>query len=225
MPHDLPDDPGPGPRRVAEVLKRHGPATPAEVAAELGLTSVAVRQHLGRLEALGLAHGEPRAPAGRGRPSQAWRLTSEAMRLFPDRHGELTVGLVDAMRGALGEAGLNAVLEQRADAQAACYLAGLPASSRGLRARIDHLARLRSKEGYMAEVRRERAGTWLLIEHHCPICEAASTCVGLCRAELDVFRRVLGPGVEVERIAHLLADDDRCVYRIKKAGPQTARRR
>lgn len=213
----LSDDPGAGPRRVAEVLKRRGPATPADVADELQLTAVAVRQHLARLETLGLARSEARAPTGRGRPSQTWRLTPEAMRLFPDRHGELTVGLLDAMRSALGESGLEAVLRERADAQVAQYAAGMPASSRGVRARIDQLARQRTKEGYMAEVRREGVGSWLLIEHHCPICEAASTCVGLCRTELDVFRRALGPAVEVERIAHLLADDDRCVYRIRRA--------
>lgn len=76
----------------------------------------------------------------------------------------------------------------------------------------------------MAEVQREGSGSWLLIEHHCPIGEAATACVGLCRSELEVFRRALGPGVEVERIEHLIADDDRCVYRIRRVGTPSKHR-
>ncbi|MGE0191220.1 MAG: helix-turn-helix transcriptional regulator [Planctomycetota bacterium] len=224
MPGDLPDDPGAGPRRVADVLKRCAPATPADIAEQLDLTVVAVRQHLKRLEALGLVGSETQAAAGRGRPAQAWRLTAQALRLFPDRHGELTVGLVQALREALGERALDAVLDQRADAQVRQYVARMPAATRGLRSRIDALARQRTREGYMAEVQREGPRSWLLIEHHCPICEAAAACVGLCRSELEVFRRTLGPGIEVERIEHLLADDDRCVYRIRQARTSPRRR-
>jgi predicted ArsR family transcriptional regulator len=34
--------------------------------------------------------------------------------------------------------------------------------------------------------------------------------------ELQVFREALGEGVEVERTQHLLADSDRCAYRIRE---------
>ena len=68
---------------------------------------------------------------------------------------------------------------------------------------------------YMAEVVQERPGQYLLIEHHCPICDAARECTGLCRAELEVFRAALGGGADVERTTHMLSDGDRCVYRIR----------
>ena len=67
----------------------------------------------------------------------------------------------------------------------------------------------------MAEVKREGRDAYLLIEHHCPICDAARCCVGLCGAELEVFERVLGPDVAIERTQHLLSGDERCVYRIR----------
>jgi predicted ArsR family transcriptional regulator len=54
----------------------------------------------------------------------------------------------------------------------------------------------------------------VLVEHHCPICTAATSCPGLCRSELDLFREVLGPKVTVERTQHVLAGDRRCAYRI-----------
>ena len=54
----------------------------------------------------------------------------------------------------------------------------------------------------------------LLIEHHCPICNAATECQSLCRSELDVFRAALGDDAQVVREQHLLSGDTRCVYRI-----------
>jgi predicted ArsR family transcriptional regulator len=58
----------------------------------------------------------------------------------------------------------------------------------------------------------------LLIENHCPICAAARACTNLCAGELRVFQQVLGPGVTVERIDHILAGARRCAYRVKARG-------
>ena len=55
---------------------------------------------------------------------------------------------------------------------------------------------------YMAEWTETEDG-WLLIENHCPICAAAAECQNFCRSELDIFRRVLGPSVTVERVDHV----------------------
>ena len=60
-------------------------------------------------------------------------------------------------------------------------------------------------------------GSLLLLEHHCPVCEAASVCQGLCRSELELFQAALGDDVEVERVQHLLSGDQRCAYRIRAA--------
>jgi predicted ArsR family transcriptional regulator len=73
---------------------------------------------------------------------------------------------------------------------------------------------VRTEEGYMAEVRREKGGSFLLVENHCPICAAANACQGFCSTELDLFRSVLGPGVEVERVEHIVSGDRRCAYRV-----------
>lgn len=203
-------------RRLVDLLKLQGPATAGELARSLGSTEVAVRQHLQALEAAGLVAAEKRAPSGRGRPSLAWSLTPEADTLFPDRHGELTVGLLAAMREAFGEAGLEQVVAKRSARQAEQYRALLPGPSASLKARVQALADLRTAEGYLAEVVQERPGRYLLVEHHCPICDAARSCLRLCGAELEVFQAALGPDVEIERTAHLLSGDERCVYRVQK---------
>lgn len=66
----------------------------------------------------------------------------------------------------------------------------------------------------MAESQILDDGSFLLIENHCPICAAATTCTGLCEQELTIFQCVLGENVKVEREEHIIAGARRCVYRV-----------
>lgn len=206
-------------RRVIDVLKRRGQCTASELAQKLGLTRMAAHQHLQAMEAQGWVTSETLPPQGRGRPSVAWSLSAAAQReLFPDSHAELTVGLIDAARQAFGEDGLRRLIAVRSEQQVDAYRKELGGVD--LRQRVERLASIRSREGYMAEVAEDESGALTLIEHHCPICEAAKRCQGICAAELSVFRRSLGEDVEVERTLHLLGEGDRCAYRIRPAGGQ-----
>ena len=144
-----------------------------------------------------------------------WSLTDLAADLFPDRHADLTVELISAIRASVGDAGLDAVIAYRTENQRKSYSTMVQESpGDDLTARVDALADIRTLEGYMAEVTPAADGTVILTEHHCPICDAASTCQGFCRDELKLFNDVLGPDVEVERIEHLLSGDSRCSYRV-----------
>jgi predicted ArsR family transcriptional regulator len=199
-------------RRIIERLKRVDSATAPELAELFDTTDTAIRQHLEALEQSGLVERFVAAPSGRGRPPLHWRITALAADLFPDRHGELTVELIGAIREALGEEGLDRVIATRAARQLDAYRAAMPESS-GVPVRLKRLAELRTAEGYLAEVVADGADH-VLVEHHCPVCDAATACQGLCRTELELFRAVLGPDVRVERDQHLLSGDARCAYRI-----------
>ncbi len=204
-------------RRILDILKTRGSSTASELATALDITNVAVRQHLGALESGGLVQQQTASARGRGRPSLVWSVTEAASGLFPDHHGALTVELIAAMRCALGEDGLDRVIDARAVDQIARYRSLIPGDRAPLKSRVEALAKQRSVEGYMAEVEREGAGAYRLTEAHCPICEAATSCTGLCRSEMEVFQDVLGPDARVERTEHLLSGDRRCVYRITRA--------
>ncbi|HKE72841.1 MAG TPA: metalloregulator ArsR/SmtB family transcription factor [Acidimicrobiales bacterium] len=207
-------------RRLVERLKRLDGATAAELAVSFELTPAAVRQHLDDLAAAGLVEADPSPPptGSRGRPAQRWRLTAAAAALFPDHHADLVVSLLEVLRGTLGEAGIDDVVDARTRAQLDAYRSVLPdPAASPVGERVEALARVRSVEGYMAEaVALPEDDGYLLVEHHCPICAAAESCQNLCRGELDLFRAALGDDVHVERSQHLLAGDQRCAYRVTR---------
>ncbi|NCG22552.1 MAG: MarR family transcriptional regulator [Actinobacteria bacterium] len=204
---------GPAQRRIVDHLKRVGACTTGDLADALDVTTQAVRPPLAELESKGLVAANPVSTGVRGRPPLGWALTPIAIDLFPDRHRDLTVELLDAMKSALGEDALEKVLLERDRSQLAAVEADMPDGA-DIVTRVEVLAAARTRQGYMAEVVNE-GDSMLLIEHHCPVCEAATTCQGLCANEIELFRTVVGPGAEVERTQHLLSGGDRCVYRIR----------
>ena len=203
-------------RRIIEQLKRVEGGTAPQLAEWFGLTDTAVRQHLEALEVAGLVERTATVPAGRGRPPVTWRLSPLAADLFPDRHAELTVEIVHALRTSLGEAALETVLAARAAQQVDAYRRLVGPASSSVPVRVRRLAAQRSLEGYLADVV-DDGEDLLLIEHHCPIAGAAHACVGLCAKELETIQATLGDDVVVERTQHLVAGDTRCAYRIRAA--------
>ncbi len=200
-------------RAIVKLLKAEGALDAARMARRLRLTAMAVRQHLYELQREKLVTAEER-PVALGRPAKYWQLTREADRLFPDAYAELSVALIDALADAFGDAGLKRVVDTRCARQQEEYSRRIPRSL-SLKEKLQKLARTRTEEGYMAEVKPTGKGTFLLVENHCPICAAATACQGFCVAELDLFRAVLGPQVVVERVEHIVSGDRRCAYRIR----------
>jgi predicted ArsR family transcriptional regulator len=201
--------------RFLILLKTRGPQTTADLGKATGVTGEAVRQQLARLAADGLVVPTVER-RGVGRPAHVWALTDAGNARFPDAHGELTAGLIGLIRTQLGEVVLDRLIDARAVESRAAYRAALEGAA-GLGERVARLADARTREGYMAESQTEGEG-YLLVENHCPICVAATSCQRFCRAELDTFREVLGPDASVERTEHIVTGDRRCVYRISRAG-------
>ncbi|MDP3746169.1 MAG: transcriptional regulator [Phenylobacterium sp.] len=190
-------------------LKTRGPVQTKDVAAAVAVTRQAARQHLERLAAEGLVeHATERM--GVGRPRRSWSLTALGNQRFPDTHAQMTVELIEAVRGEFGDKGLDRLIKRREAATEAGYAKALDGAV-ALEERLERLAQIRAAEGYMAEWSRREDGAYLLIENHCPICAAASACQGFCRSELTLFQMMLAPA-RVERAEHILAGARRCAY-------------
>ncbi len=197
--------------RILILLKTEGPQLAAAVGDALSISGEAARQQLAKMAEEGLVEPVTVAPRGRGRPRQLWHLTAEGNSHFPDGHAELTATLLTTVVQQLGPAALDAVITARENETLQRYRDEL-ADRPDLAARVEGLAAIRSREGYMADSWQEDDGSLMLVENHCPICAAATACAGFCRSELETFRSVLS--AKVERSEHILLGARRCAYRI-----------
>lgn len=199
-------------REILDKLKVRGALPSKLMAEELGISSMAVRQHLRGLEAAGDVISNDLS-RGKGRPTKYWELTKQANRHYSDRHRDLMLDLLSGLKETVGLSGVEALLERRGASQVEAYVK-LVNGSASLFRQANALAKIRSKEGYMANVERGESGACYLVENHCPVGAAAESCPGLCSMELSVFQRTFGDRVTVERTEHLMTDSRRCVYRL-----------
>ncbi|PAJ75470.1 transcriptional regulator [Pseudoalteromonas sp. NBT06-2] len=206
--------------KIISLLKVEGALTAKVLASELQLTTMGVRQHLQALEESGDISFEDKK-ALRGRPTRYWALTTKSNSRFSDRHEELTVQLIDSVKSVFGDSGLEQLISHREQASLDLYQTAL-ADKESLEDKLNTLAELRTEEGYMANVIKgslddkkcDDTVFWLL-ENHCPICAAASSCLNFCRSELNLFQTILADVATVAREEHIIEGARRCAYKVK----------
>lgn len=197
--------------KILHTIKRDGSVTAKQIAEQFSITTMGARQHLQTLENDGLLEVFD-VKVKVGRPTRHWALTDKGHEHFADRHGDLTIQVIDAIEHLFGNDGLKKVTQEREKQTLANYQQVISADL-PLEKKVYSLAKLRESDGYMVEIEPIQHG-YKLIENHCPICRAATRCPSLCESELNVFRQILGPDVHVEREEHIVAGERRCAYLI-----------
>ena len=199
--------------RLLLLLRKHPGITVTELAAELGLTGMGIRRHLEALEVDDLVE-RTTCPGHRvGRPPNGWRLSATGMELLPRCYDTFVLQLLEDMCEQLGEDGVDVVLRRRSEKVAVQYRDELAGAST-LDERVAELARVRDQAGYVAEWHRE-GEVRTLVENNCAVHRVAERFPAVCAMELALFRKVLGPEVEVTRVSHTMAGDATCTYRIR----------
>jgi predicted ArsR family transcriptional regulator len=201
-------------RAVLDLLKRNGPQTVAQLGAALGLSGVGVRRHLEVLEHVGLVRQTTRSQ-GRGRPAYVYALTEMGHDLFPRNYHQLVAQLLEAAARELGPEAVERLFDHRQQELAELY-AGRT-QGRSLPELAIALAAIQDENGYMADCRQTEDGRWLVREHNCAIARVAGAWPTACSHELALFRQLAGPGVDVERVAHIQAGDPVCAYVLRAA--------
>ncbi|SRR5579884_3965773 len=195
---------------LLHLLKTRGPQTAGELAAALGVSAVAVRKHLDALEREGALAVE-RVHQPLGRPACRYSLTARAESYFPQRHRELLLAMLAALDREDPRA-VERLLDTCSAALRPRYLERL--AGKPLPDQVAELARLREEEGYLTSVERD-GDTLTLREYHCPIRDVADRYPAVCRCEQELFRELLGGGIEFA--ASLREGAPACVYRIPLA--------
>ena len=210
-------------RAILVHLRTAGPSAPDAIAMAIGASRSGVAQQLLALEAAGLVSRRS-VRHGVGRPRHLYDVTPDAQALFPSDYDGLATGLLAAVLEVGGERLVEEVFAARrrqAEARLRTSLDALPDDA-PLEDRVRELARLQDEAGYLSEAQVDDGGI-RLVEHNCAVLEVARDQPAACRAELDLFRSVLG--VDVVREQHIASGDRCCEYRIaedplkRRAGP------
>ncbi len=194
---------------IIDLLKVKGALTAEQLAAGLAVSKVCVRRHLSLLESDGLIEYE-QEHLERGRPRHLYRLSDKASCLFPRSYDEFAKEVLTQVRREFGEAGVERVLQGRADeliAELKTQLAGL-----GVDERVKRLVKIISAKGYLAEARKAKDGSFRLRQRNCPTEKVATQYPLVCEQELRVYSETLG--CEVTRECRIVEGAQMCEYRI-----------
>jgi predicted ArsR family transcriptional regulator len=203
-------------REILIHLRQAGPTSPDSLAAALGASRTGVLQQLYALEEAGLvSHAAEKH--GVGRPRHVYDVTPDAQGLFPTDYGGFASGLVKAIEAVGGDDLVEEVFAARrrqiGDRIRRRMTERLPEDA-SLADRVRLLAVLQDEAGYLAEAVVTDDGAIKLREHNCAIDRISRRSTAACDAELDLFRELLGPGVERE--THIQSGDRCCSYVIEE---------
>lgn len=199
-------------REILTRLKKRGAMTVNELSEALAITPMGVRQHLATLERDGLLEAT-HTRRGKGRPSQVYRLSLAGDELFPRTYGQLAVSLLDEISQLDGVEKVDAIFYRRTEKMRERYALRLR-DKQGLEL-VQELAKIRDEEGYVAVCEGQDDGSFLLIEHNCPLRDVAGKYRQACRCEISLFKDLLG--AEVDRRNCIADGDHQCRYSIRLA--------
>lgn len=209
-------------QQVLASLLTNGASTVAELAERLGLTTAAIRRHLGTLTDSGQVSSEPErvyGQRGRGRPARVYVLTRSGRSQFYQAYDELAVQALAALFDTAGPQAVERLGQQRVQAVADKYHALREADPDG--DPVEALARALTSDGYVARVDDLPTGEQLC-QHHCPVAEVAGQYPQLCEQETKVFSELLG--MHVQRLATIAHGDGVCTTNIPRRPWESAPR-
>jgi len=182
-------------QRVIDLLVRRGPHTMAQLVAELGVTTTAVRQQVNRLLANGWVTRTQRR-RGPGRPADVFAISEEARRRFGTNAGELSRLLIEEIVDAEGpmraRMRLRRVGQRMAESQRSVVGEGPPLD------RLQRLAELLSRNGMTVAVEQSGEGLRLMV-FTCPFGGLATEHPEVCDMEREAFSALLGGPVQLRR--------------------------
>jgi predicted ArsR family transcriptional regulator len=204
-------------RAILLALKREGPATIAQLAAELQLTGEAVRQQLLQLQREGWIEARITRDQERGRtgrPATRYNLTEAGDHLFPKNYDLLNVAMLDAVAEELGPEAAVRVLERVSNDRVAAAEAQVRGHS--LEERVNTLKSLYFESDPYMDVETTEDG-FNLVERNCPFYNTAMRRPILCNVSVNALTRLLG--VRVDRAERFQNGDGRCVFHVHANEP------
>jgi predicted ArsR family transcriptional regulator len=203
-------------RRILTLLKENGQLTADELAENLGISSVAVRRHLTKLEGDNLVTYDE-VQRGMGRPSFVYTLGEASSSFFPRRYEELATIVLETIQDLYGIEAVDAIFKMRSQHMIENYRQKI--NGKTLDKRLDQVTKLREADGYMSTWEMNDDNTFTLREANCPIIHVAEGCESACDHDQAMLEGLLE--AEVVRKGHLTQGDGACIYVVRPKAETT----
>ncbi len=195
--------------KILHLLKEWGKGTATQLSKALGISRIAVHQHLAWLKAHGLVSVSVERK-GCGRPAEVFTLTEKAQEQFFPRHYDLlAVTVLDEVASEFGDEFVHKLFRRFRER----WRERLRGSSKSLRQRVRDLANLLAEEGYLARWEETPKG-FILSLSNCPIAQVAKRFQHACVSEVELLTDILG--APVVRQCHQVSGDACCRYFVAK---------
>ncbi|RRR75864.1 MAG: winged helix-turn-helix transcriptional regulator [Candidatus Viridilinea halotolerans] len=180
------------PGQILQHLQRQGEATIKELAAMLGVSATAAREHIVHLQAEGLVAARTER-YGPGRPRLVYTLSDEARSRFPQQYNRLITGLLRELLAHEGADKLEQLLERVSRRLADEYSDRM--DGHDVTERLNELRLLLEQRGVPAEVVAAGDGISLFA---CPFYDIAQDYPEVCSMERQMIEFVLGEKLALE---------------------------
>lgn len=174
--------------KIVSELRRRGPASAADLAAQFGLSPNAVRQQLTILERDGLV-AETSVRRGPTKPTYEFSLTSEADRLFPQAYDKMLSAVLREVRDQFGTPGVAKIFDGLS--KRAAERARLEVTAANPEQKVAQLTEMLQKNGVVAEYSLIDGG-FVLHERNCPYFDAAKEHPEVCQVIHHVIDETIG---------------------------------
>jgi len=195
--------------KIILFIKKNGPSTLQEIADNLGITKMGAYKHIVKLERKGLISRKV-IKKEIGRPTYVFDLTESGKLYFTNSDSLILLKFLDYIKREGKDQIVIKFLKDRFKSLYNEYKDKL--DKKELDEKVEILGKLRTSEGYMAEVKK-CGNSFELIEFNCPIYRIASLFGEACSMERDLFSKVLD--AEVENSHRQVNNSNVCRFIIK----------
>ncbi len=196
--------------QILFILKKKGKLSIADLARELDITPMGVRQHLSAMERDGLISTKiMRKPMGR--PVYLYFLTERADNQFSKQYEEFLAQFIEGLIALEGKECFENVLRCHFENLASFYRPRF--QDKDLQARVLELNKVLEERGGLVELKQVSESSFALDNYNCTLNTIARRYQSICRWELEAIRSLLG--ARVDRINNLASGGLNCAFFIQ----------
>ncbi|MCK4910001.1 MAG: transcriptional regulator [Thermodesulfovibrionales bacterium] len=198
-------------KQIIVLLKKNSKQSVAELSKQMGITPMAVRQHLMSLEKRGIISYKPKK-SGIGRPVFLYSLTDKARDIFPKSYVRFIkdiLGIVEEEGGRGKVDDLFMRLKERTINGKYKALIG----KSDLEDKVRSLVSILDADGMMVELE-DDADSYSIKQFNCLMHSIAGEYPEACKYELQMYRDLLGDNLE--RVGCQVDGESACTYVVPK---------